>query len=145
MAEVQLVSGIITDIDSHVLLMHRRDHNQLELPGGRIEDGEMALGALVRVLHDDLGLMVTGAEALHDEPQAFTQGEVDYSCHWYRVTSFRGKPFIVQSHLYDDMSYHNLFGYNVRRRFLSPNVDNLVTAINRGIVDIRNRKSGTME
>jgi|GEM_PF-3437011 len=145
MAEIQLVSGIITDTHNHVLLMHRRDHNQLELPGGRIEDGEMALGALARVLHDDLGLMVTGAEELLDTPQEFAQGEAEYNCHWFRVTGFRGTPFVVQSHLYRDIAPYNLLGYNIKRYRQSQNVVNLVRAVEKGIIDIRYRNSGTIE
>ena len=145
MAEIRLVSGVITDIDNHVLLMQRLDHNQWELPGGRIEDGEMALGALARVLHDDLGLMVTGAEELLETPRRFTQGEAEYTSHWFRITGFRGTPFVVQSHLYGELAYHNILGVQAKRRGVSPNIENLIDAINQGVIDIRHKNSGTIE
>ncbi|MEJ0072655.1 MAG: NUDIX domain-containing protein [Candidatus Saccharibacteria bacterium] len=43
MAEVPLVGGVILNQDNWAFLLHRSDHDQWELPGGRIQEGEVAV------------------------------------------------------------------------------------------------------
>lgn len=127
MDEIQLAGCVITDIDNQVLLMHRQDHNQWELPGGRVEDGEVPVQAAAREAHMRLGIAVT---ALHQMGSIdFTQGEVSYNCKLFRVTKFNGRPWIVEPHLYEDIDYYNLRRRQIGRLGLSPNVEKLAREI----------------
>lgn len=128
MYEVKLAGCVITDRNDQVLLMHRLDHNQWELPGGRIEDGEVAIQAAAREAHLRIGIAVT---ALHHMGTIdFWQGEVGYNCELFRVTEFKGKPWIVEPHLYkEDIGYYNLRLRQIGRLSLSPNVEKLAREI----------------
>lgn len=120
MEEVQLAGCVITNHDNQVLLMHRADHNQWELPGGRVEDGELAIQAAAREVHMRLGVVVNNLRVIGEA--TFSQGFVDYHCEWFHSTSYRGSPWIVEPQVYDKWQYVNLMRRGIGHIGLSPNV-----------------------
>jgi len=52
------VFAIITDDQDRVLMSHRRDYDLWNLPGGRVEKGEVPWEALVREVDEEIGLKV---------------------------------------------------------------------------------------
>jgi ADP-ribose pyrophosphatase YjhB (NUDIX family) len=50
--------GILFDTEEKVLLCHRRDFNLWDLPGGRVERGEMPWEGVVREVKEEVGLDV---------------------------------------------------------------------------------------
>src|SRR5262249_23478316 len=50
--------GTVTDDMSRVLLVHRRDIDVWETPGGVVEGGEAPWAAVVREVHEETGLTV---------------------------------------------------------------------------------------
>jgi ADP-ribose pyrophosphatase YjhB (NUDIX family) len=51
--------AVIFDGQRHVLLCHRRDMDVWNLPGGRVESGELPTEAVVRETREETGLEVT--------------------------------------------------------------------------------------
>ena len=129
MEAIPLVGCVIPDEQQRVLLVHRIDHNQWQLPGGRIqsEDCETPEMAAHREGSIELGLDVQRTRRLGHT--TFTQGIVIYDCKWLLVTRYEGHPFLQQPDIYDDFQFHNLFRYNVGRIGLSQNVANLAHAL----------------
>jgi len=139
MAEIDFVCGVIPDEAGRVWMVERLDHNQWELPGGKIQPGEMALGALERAMHDDWGVRITGVRELTEDPRTFVQGDNIYKCRWELITSYAGKLFVVQNQLYGEHpAYVNPHGLSAKRRFPpSPNAENFIDAVRNEIIDIR--------
>jgi mutator protein MutT len=50
--------AVIFDTSQRVLLCHRRDRDQWNLPGGRVEPGESPWEAVVREVREEAGLVV---------------------------------------------------------------------------------------
>ncbi|MGH8507065.1 MAG: NUDIX hydrolase [Stenotrophobium sp.] len=50
--------AIIFDEKSQVLLCHRTDKDLWNLPGGRVEIGESPWGAVIREVHEEVGLEI---------------------------------------------------------------------------------------
>jgi len=70
-----VVAAVIRDGDGRILLTRRPDDRHMgglwEFPGGKVDDGEAPANALVRELHEELGVVV-GIEraitfAVHEE------------------------------------------------------------------------------
>lgn len=87
-------AGVLIDDRGHVLLTRRPANKHLggmwEFPGGRIEDGEDPRAALVRELHEELGIEVEVFEPLIHVRHAYPEKIV--SLWFYRVTRWRGEP-----------------------------------------------------
>ncbi len=135
MREQQLAASIITNSDGDVLLLRRTDHNQWQLPGGRVETDELGgltetpLQAAVRETQESLNIAIDPRYARHLGAVVFSQGEVVYSCDWFHAPVFSGKPFLLRPEVYDTWNYVNLRRYGVGKLGLSPNVEMLKTRI----------------
>jgi 8-oxo-dGTP diphosphatase len=68
MALVHVAVGVILDADRNVLITRRAEHSHQgglwEFPGGKVETGEMPLSALMRELHEELGIVIGRTSAL---------------------------------------------------------------------------------
>jgi 8-oxo-dGTP diphosphatase len=68
MAPVHVAVGVILDADRNVLITRRAQHAHQgglwEFPGGKVERGELPLGALTRELREELGIVIGRTSAL---------------------------------------------------------------------------------
>jgi len=68
MQELWVVAGLVFDAGGRVLIAQRPTGKALagrwEFPGGKVAAGESARAALVRELHEEIGIEVTDAERL---------------------------------------------------------------------------------
>ncbi|WP_019341773.1 Nudix family hydrolase [Stutzerimonas stutzeri] len=94
MKRLHVAAGVIRGCDGHVLIAKRSmDKHQgglWEFPGGKVEEGETAEGALARELAEELGIAVTAARPLiqvrHDYPDKQVLLDV------WEVLEFDGEP-----------------------------------------------------
>lgn len=67
-SEISVVAGALYDAQGRILIAQRPAGKALagrwEFPGGKVHDGEAPLAALVRELHEELGVAVHRAERL---------------------------------------------------------------------------------
>ena len=72
---IHVVAGVITDVRGRVLLARRGQDSDLaglwEFPGGKREPGETSEEALVRELHEELGIEAEVGPALIEVPQEY--------------------------------------------------------------------------
>jgi hypothetical protein len=128
----ELVGGVLLDSTDRALLLHRRDYMQWEVPAGRIEPEELVLAGLARIMHDTVGIDITGAHPITKEPVRFEQRGKSYSCRLFQITSFEGEPWVVEPHLYDKESPQSLLNRQVMQQRNSPVVQKLIEMIDRG-------------
>ena len=134
MKEIQLTGCVITDKQNRVLLLHRRDHNQWQLPGGRIESGEVPAQAAIREVHEELDIAVTALHKLGET--MFSQRDISYFCEWFQVTQYEWVPTIGEPEVYDKIRYYNLLTRRMAQMSLSQNVANLAEALREGQVQL---------
>lgn len=133
---IHLASCLITDPEQRALLLHRKDRKQWQLPGGRLEPGEVAIQAAAREVNEELGVAVTGMYLL--DSTVFSQGDTKYFCDWFRATDFEGEPRLYETDTYDDLGYYHLLTRQIGRRSVnfSPNVTNLATAFSENRLEL---------
>lgn len=75
MRQIHVVAGVIRDARGRILLARRTEGRDLaglwEFPGGKVEPGESPEAALVRELHEELGIEARVGEALIRVPQQY--------------------------------------------------------------------------
>jgi len=88
-----VAAGVILRADGHVLLAQRPQGKSWagwwELPGGKIEAGETDHQALVRELHEELGIRVTHATPWLRTVYAYEENVAHL--HFWRVTAWEGE------------------------------------------------------
>jgi len=91
---IHVVAGILRDAQGRVLLAQRTHGTHLaglwEFPGGKIEPGESAEGALRRELHEELAIEIGSVEPLISIPWHYEEKSI--VLHALRVREFRGTP-----------------------------------------------------
>ncbi|HDS1815665.1 TPA: NUDIX domain-containing protein [Pseudomonas putida] len=87
---IRIAAALLIDPEGRTLLVRKRGTQAFMQPGGKIDAGESPVAALVRELHEELGLHIDPAQAIHlgrfsapaaNEPGFEVQAEV------YRVDS----------------------------------------------------------
>jgi 8-oxo-dGTP diphosphatase len=56
--KIRIAAAVITDASDRLLLVRKRGTSAFMQPGGKIEPDEQPLDALVRELHEELGLVI---------------------------------------------------------------------------------------
>lgn len=62
---IRIAAALLIDSQGRTLLVRKRDTQAFMQPGGKIDPGESPAQALVRELHEELGLSVDPAQAIH--------------------------------------------------------------------------------
>ncbi|GHC09371.1 Nudix family hydrolase [Thermomonas carbonis] len=75
MKQIHVVAGVIRDARGRILLARRTEGRDLaglwEFPGGKVEAGESPEDALIRELHEELGIQATVGASLIRVPQQY--------------------------------------------------------------------------
>ena len=64
-ATILIAAGLLVGKDDRVLLVRKRGTKAFMQPGGKIEPREAPLAALLRELHEELGLVIPSHAAIH--------------------------------------------------------------------------------
>ncbi len=92
---VQVAVGVIRDAQQQIFITQRRHHTELagywEFPGGKLERGETPLEALVRELHEEVGIRVEQARWL--QTVVGTQTQQHLQLHYFLVDQWQGEPY----------------------------------------------------
>lgn len=107
MKPIELAGCVILDDYGRILLIHRSGGNALwELPGGKVEDYEVAEDAAIRELSEELGVHVRLVGTLGSE--TFEQDEQYYQYHWFQAVVETGVLKIGEPDDFDDFDYFEL-------------------------------------
>jgi len=101
----RVVAGLLVDGDKALLCHRCADRawypDVWDLPGGHIEDGETASAALVRELHEELGIVISEP----DEPAFAQLPGSDVDCQIWVIRRWNGTPRIVSQSEHDDLGW----------------------------------------
>lgn len=97
-----VVAGALLDADGRFLL-HKRPEGKAhaglwEFPGGKVEPGETTVNALVRELHEELGVTIAPSDC---QPAAFAEGPFEGDAasiviQLYTITQWGGDPLALE-------------------------------------------------
>ncbi len=87
---LQVAAGVIRNAQGAVLIAQRPGNGLWELPGGKFEPGETAYKALVRELHEELGITVTAAFPFMRICHRYPDKQVHL--HVWQVLDYHGEP-----------------------------------------------------
>jgi 8-oxo-dGTP diphosphatase len=126
---MQLAGCIIKNKENKVLLMHRKTPNrsQWEIPGGKVEIGEIPTQTAVRELREELGIGVAltrqiGAKTFEEEGQS-------YEYFWFEAEIHEGTPYLAEPDTFDNLQYLSLDEMERVKDDLSANTKNYLDAI----------------
>ncbi len=90
---IPVVVGLIFDVQWRVLIGRRtvRDEyfGKWEFPGGKVESGETESAALVRELHEELGIQVVSSTPFDSFPYDYPERRVML---YFRMVRYEGRP-----------------------------------------------------
>ncbi len=115
MKRIAVVAGVIYNADqSEVLLAlrpaHKHQGNLWEFPGGKIENSESGEAALVRELHEELG--ISALECQHFMALDFDYPDKSVNLDIWQVLKYEGTPSGREQQDIRWVSVANLKGYN---------------------------------
>lgn len=125
--------AIVDAVDASVLALHRHDHMQWQLPGGRqaVDDGEYPEAAAIRHAKEEVGLDISAdmLRRLNANPAEFTQWGKKYSCIWFQayVHSFAAR--LVDITVYDEMAGKQFFNHQISEPEFSANAVNFADSL----------------
>jgi 8-oxo-dGTP diphosphatase len=131
--EITLAGGVITDHTSGILLLHRINPGQWELPGGQVEAGEEVPAVVVRQAKQELGLEVSVGDKLGET--SYVENDISFRYIWMGATILNGNP-APQEDKHDRCAYFTI--HNLRSmEDISLNVASLKKQIIDGEVQLR--------
>jgi 8-oxo-dGTP pyrophosphatase MutT (NUDIX family) len=129
-----LAGAILYDDDGRILLLHRMDPSQWELPGGKVEAGEKPEHAAMRELREELAVRVGDLEEVGRA--RFCQQDQGWSYTWFVAHSVDGRARVAERERFDAVRHWRMAELASRMRDLSPNVRELVRAYFEGRVTL---------
>lgn len=104
MNKIELAGAIILDKTNKILLIHRdtKELNQWELPGGKLEPGELPEQAVIRELKEELNIDVKIIKYMNFKE--FEDNGIILKYHWYLCEIEKGIPELVELK-FNDMKY----------------------------------------
>ena len=104
MKKIELAGGIILDKDNRILLIHRNtpELKQWELPGGKLEKGELPEQAAERELKEELNIEVKILRYMGFKE--FEDNDIILKYHWYQCRIQKGTPKLVEEK-FDEIRY----------------------------------------
>lgn len=121
-----LAGAILLDDDGRVLLLHRMDPSQWEMPGGKVEGGEQPEEAAIRELREELAVRVGDLKEIGRA--RFRQHDQDWSYIWFLAQSVDGHPRVAERERFDEVTFWRMAELTCLMSELSPNVRELVRA-----------------
>ena len=126
MKRTKLVGCVIRNDSGHILLLHRYAKRiQWELPGGKLEVGELAEDAAVREFKEELGIDIAVGNRLGQAFFIRDDREMDYV--WYDATIVTGDPIVCEPDLFDQVRFWDITLLGGRSD-LSANIQNLLAS-----------------
>lgn len=107
---IELIAGVVTDIDSHILLARSRKHGWWELPGTKLNDvWATPENALSAAFYLKLGLQAVASERAMPQVVTIeeTIGGVDFTADVRRVLSYEGYAMETQNSGYSEIAWWN--------------------------------------
>lgn len=126
---VKLAGCVIRGAKGRILLLHRNtpELTQWELPGGKIEPGEVAEAAATREAQEELGVQVRVDAYLGSRTFQHVGTEFDYA--WYSAVIIQGKPVAAEPELFDAVRYVSTDEILEKPELFSVNVHNFLAMI----------------
>ncbi|MGH8562081.1 MAG: 8-oxo-dGTP diphosphatase MutT, partial [Nevskiales bacterium] len=94
MKPLPIAVAVVSDADGRILISERKPDcayaGQWEFPGGKCEPGETVEAALIRELHEELGIQVESARPLIRLSHRYPDRHVLLDT--WRVTAWQGRP-----------------------------------------------------
>jgi 8-oxo-dGTP diphosphatase len=102
---ILLAGCVIVDEYERILLLHRStdEQQQWELPGGKIEEGELPAETAIRELYEELGVNIRLTAELGQAE--FEDDENDYHYTWFQAVVVGGEPSVCEPQTFDDVDY----------------------------------------
>ncbi|HUD10461.1 MAG TPA: NUDIX domain-containing protein [Candidatus Saccharimonadales bacterium] len=129
---MKLAGCIIENEHGGILLLHRQTtkRQQWEIPGGKVETGELLAEAAIREIEEELGVRVTIEKLLGKKD--FREDDRIMQYNWYSAKIIHGKPKIMEPETFDGLRYFS--PVEMRKLFdeLSPNAQNFINFLKAG-------------
>lgn len=123
---LRLAGCVLRNDAGDILLLHRnkKDVQQWELPGGKLEQGEEGEGAAIREIREELGVEVRIVAFLGQAD--FHENDRRCSYEWYEAEMVdTHAPRICEPQTFDDLRHWNAESLK-NRQDLSANLQNLL-------------------
>ena len=84
----EVVSCFI-EVDGQILFLHRQDEksegNKWGIPAGKIDDGEEAIGAMVREIQEETGLLIPSEQIMYFDKVFVRYPDYDFVYHMFHT------------------------------------------------------------
>jgi len=135
--EKQILAGcIIFNNEGSILLLHRNTYRrqQWEIPGGRIETGEVTSSAAIREAKEEIGVEIEVIKKLGSKE--FEEDGVIIEYTWFLSNISNEEPKITEPEKFDDIGYFSWDDLRNNISEISPNVVNLLNEYTAGRIDL---------
>ncbi len=131
---MKLAGCIIRDKDNRILLLHRNTdkHQQWEVPGGKVEDGEEPQATAMREVKEETGVDVQIIQLLGH--QAFTEGERTFDYSYFLAEIVDGEISVLEPETFDDAKHFSIG--QMRHLNLSTGASTFLNMVQKGEIEL---------